>query len=70
MNCDTKSEETLAQNFNVFENLVVLSVLDEMQDKIFLLDQIDTDYEFGRETSGNSEFEFAPMGTFKKLEID
>ncbi len=46
-------------------------LLDEMQDKILLLGQIDADFEaVDRETSGSSEFEFGPIGSFKKLEID
>jgi hypothetical protein len=46
-------------------------LLEEMQDKILLLNKIDADFEdIDREATGSSEFEFGPMGSFKKLEID
>jgi hypothetical protein len=46
-------------------------LLEEMQDKILFLHQIDADFEdIDRKTFGQSEFEFGPTGSFKKLEID
>jgi hypothetical protein len=48
-----------------------MKLLEEMQDKILHLDQIDADFEdIDRKTTGSSEFEFGPTGSFKKLEID
>jgi hypothetical protein len=46
-------------------------LLEEMQDKILLLHQIDADFaDIDRKTFGQSELEFGPTGSFKKLEID
>jgi hypothetical protein len=45
--------------------------LDEMQDKIMLLNKIDADFEnIDREATASSEFEYGSMGSFRKLEID
>ncbi len=46
-------------------------LLEEMRDKISYLDKIDADFDdTAEETSNSSEFEFGPIGSFKKLEID
>jgi hypothetical protein len=45
-------------------------LLDEMQDKVLLLDKIEADFEDIGEACSRSEFEFGPMGSFRKLEID
>jgi hypothetical protein len=49
----------------------VNKLLNEMQDKILLLNKIDADFEnIDREATASSEFEYGSMGSFRKLEID
>jgi hypothetical protein len=46
-------------------------LLEEMRDNVSYLDKIDADFDdTTEETSNSSEFEFGPIGSFKKLEID
>ncbi len=46
-------------------------LLEEMRDKISYLDKIDADFDDStKETSNSSGFEFGPIGSFGKLEVD
>jgi polyhydroxyalkanoate synthesis regulator phasin len=51
----------------------VNEMLDKWEDAVSLVGQIDAEFEnieSDREAGGSSEFEFGPIGSFKKLEID